>query len=46
MYNKKTEQIVLDAEVVYVIVDLATGKSIPIDNGMRQIWLELSNKKN
>jgi thioesterase-3 len=46
MYNKKTEQIILDAEVVYVIVDLATGKSIPIDNEMRQLWLELSNKKN
>jgi len=46
MYNKKNEQIILDAEVVYVIVDLATGKSIPIDNEMRQLWLELSNKKN
>ncbi|MCX8124260.1 MAG: acyl-CoA thioesterase [Spirochaetes bacterium] len=46
MYNKKNEQIILDAEVVYVIVDLATGKSIPIDNEMRQQWLELSNKKN
>jgi len=46
MYNKKTQQIILDAEVVYVIVDLATGKSIPIDNEMRQLWLELSNKKN
>ncbi len=46
MYNKKSEQIIIDAEVVYVIVDLATGKSIPIDNEMRQLWLELSNKKN
>jgi len=46
MYNKKNQQIILDAEVVYVIVDLATGKSIPIDNEMRQLWLELSNKKN
>ncbi len=46
MYNKKNQQIILDAEVVYVIVDLATGKSIPIDNEIRQLWLELSNKKN
>lgn len=46
MYNKKNQQIILDAEVVYVIVELATGKSIPIDNEMRELWLELSNKKN
>lgn len=44
IYNKANKQIIVDAEVVYVIVDLETGRSIPIDKDMRTMWLEMSSK--
>ena len=42
VHKKHNNKRVIDAEVTFVIIDLATGRAIQIDDELKQQWHELS----
>ncbi len=42
LHKKHDNKRVIDAEVTFVIIDLATGRAIQIDDELKQQWHELS----
>ncbi len=42
VHKKHDNKRVIDAEVTFVIIDLATGRAIQIDDELKQQWHELS----